>query len=560
MKISKDIKYDVVARNALKDGVDQLSNAVATTLGPRGRNVIIENEMGVPHSTKDGVTVAKSIVLKDPVANLGATLVKEVAQQTAEIAGDGTTTATVLAQSLIHNGLRAINEGANPMDVRRGMEKTSKIIINALKNSSKDITEFSEIAHVGKISSNGDKEIGDIIATAMEKIGKEGILTVEESKSADTKLEIVEGMQFKRGYISPYFVTNQTAMKVELDDPYILLYDKKISSVKDIMKILEAVLQGDKQLLIIADDVDAEALATLVVNKVRGAMKVAAVKAPEFGDRRLKALEDIAAVIGTEVISIDKGNSLEDVTLNMLGRAKKVIIDNNETIIVDGYGKKEDIIERVNMIKLQLEDNSLSNYEKESLHERLAKLTNGIAVIHIGAETELELKERKDRLDDAINATKAALEEGIIPGGGVTFMAIYHNLINSKEWKEFKNSLDSQDEITGATSVLESLKIPFKKILNNAGVNEDVVWYDITNNNKKKSKNSGYDAQRNVVVKDMFEAGIIDPTKVARVALEKAISIASVFITTEAVIINNEDDIKEAMNSGRNAMMQQQYM
>ena len=547
MKISKTIKYDVTARNLLKEGVDSLAKAVAVTLGPKGRNVIIESTHGTPQSTKDGVTVAKSIILKDSIANLGAMMVKEVAQQTAEIAGDGTTTATILAQNLINSGMRAITEGANPMDIRRGMEKASKFIINELKDVSRDITEFSEISNVATISSNGDKEIGDIIATAIEKIGRDGVLTVEESKSADTRLEIVEGMLFKRGYISPYFVTDQVSMKVELDNPYILIYDKKISGIKDIMSLLEEVLQQDKQLLIIADDVDAEALATLVVNKVRGAMKVAAVKAPEFGDKRIKILDDIAAIVGTEVISVDRGGSLEDTRLHMLGRAKKVIISNNETILIDGAGNKDSIVNRINMIREQMDDDTLSTFEKEFLQERLAKLLGGIAVIHIGAETEFELRERKDRLDDAIAATKAAIEEGIIPGGGITFMTIYDKLINSKNWKEFNNQLNSPDESAGAVSVLNSLKIPFKMILNNAGVNEDVIWHEIKNKQTNKRPGlRGYDAQKNIIVSDMYDAGIIDPTKVARVALEKAVSVASVFITTEAVIIDNSDDVKEA--------------
>jgi len=534
---NKNIIFNEEAREKLKAGIDILSQAVGSTLGPRGRNVIIEKEEGRPHSTKDGVTVANAIKLKEPVENLGAQIVREAASQTADAAGDGTTTATVLAHSIIKEGFKHVVAGANPVELKRGIDYTVKVVTKMLKEMSKDVSNEEEIAQVGTISANNDKEIGDLISEAMKKVGQDGVITVEESRTSETTLETVEGMQFDRGYLSPYFVTNNQQMMTQMEDAYILLYDKKISSAKSLIKILEQCIAKNKPLLIIADDIEGEALATLVVNKARGTVQVCGVKAPEFGDRKKALLEDIAIITGGQVISPDKGNKLENVTLEQLGRARVVTVTAKQTTIIDGKGKEEDILARINEIK-EMINKADSNYEIEKLQQRLAKMSGGVAVINIGADSEIEMKEKKDRIEDALNATKAAIEEGIIPGGGIAFMKIYEALK-----KDNSLQYENEDQRRGGAIIIESLKSPFTKIMENAGLNGDAIWISI------RQTNNGYDVRNNKEV-DMYKAGIIDPTKVARIALEKAASVAGQLLITNTVISIDPDDKKEEQSYG----------
>ena len=521
--MAKDIKYNVEARELLKEGVDALSNAVKVTLGPKGRNVIIDKKFGAPQITKDGVTVAKEVELEDAFANMGAQMVREVASKTNDDAGDGTTTATVLAQSIIGVGLKNVTAGANPMDLKRGIDLAVEAVVADLVKNSKKVTSNDEIAQVGTISANGDKEIGDFLAKAMAKVGNEGVITVEEAKSLDTELDVVEGMQFDRGYISPYFVTNADKMRVEFDDAYILINEKKLSSLNELLPLLEAVVQTGKPLVIVAEDVEGEALATLVVNRLRGGLKVAAVKAPGFGDRRKAMLQDIAILTGGQAISEDLGIKLENVTLNMLGRAKKVMIDKENTTIVNGAGKKADIEARVQQIKAQIEETT-SDYDREKLQERLAKLAGGVAVIRVGGATEVEVKERKDRVDDAMHATRAAVEEGIVPGGGVALLRA------SEQLKRIKTAND--DQKTGVEIVRKALSAPARQIAINAGEDGSVIVGKVL---EKEQYSYGFDSQTgeygNLVTK-----GIIDPTKVVRAAIQNAASVAALLITTEAMI------------------------
>jgi chaperonin GroEL len=519
---AKDVKFSTDARDRMLKGVDVLANAVKVTLGPKGRNVVIDKSFGAPRTTKDGVTVAKEIELEDKFENMGAQMLREVASKTNDIAGDGTTTATVLAQAIVREGVKSVAAGMNPMDLRRGVELAVSAAIADLEKRSKKIKTSEEVAQVGKISSNGESEIGDMIADAMQKVGNEGVITVEEAKSLETELEVVEGMQFDRGYLSPYFITNADKMIADLEDPYILLHEKKLSNLQAMLPILEAVVQSSRPLLIIAEDVEGEALATLVVNKLRGGLKIAAVKAPGFGDRRKAMLEDIATLTGGQVISEDLGIKLESVTLNMLGRAKKVNITKDDTTIVDGAGAKKDIEARVNQIKAQIEETT-SDYDREKLQERLAKLAGGVAVIRVGGATEVEVKERKDRVDDALNATRAAVEEGIVPGGGVA-------LLRAKEAVR-KLTSDNPDIQAGIKIVERALESPVRQIAENAGVEGSIVVGKIL----EKSGNFGFDAQTEEY-KDLVAAGIIDPTKVVRTALQDASSVAALLITTEAMI------------------------
>jgi chaperonin GroEL len=509
-------------------GVDILANAVKVTLGPKGRNVVIDKSFGAPRTTKDGVTVAKEIELEDKFENMGAQMVREVASKTNDIAGDGTTTATVLAQAIVREGAKNVAAGMNPMDLRRGIDMAVIAVVEDLKKRSKKIKSSEEVGQVGTISANGEKAIGDMIAKAMQKVGNEGVITVEEAKTAETELEVVEGMQFDRGYLSPYFITNADKMLCELEDVYILLHEKKLSSLQAMLPILEAVVQSSKPLLIIAEDIEGEALATLVVNKLRGGLKVAAVKAPGFGDRRKAMLEDIATLSGGQVISEDLGIKLENVGLDMLGRAKRVRIDKENTTIIDGAGKKADITGRVAQIKAQIEDTT-SDYDREKLQERLAKLAGGVAVIRVGGSTEIEVKERKDRVDDALNATRAAVEEGIVPGGGVA-------LLRAKKALESVTS-KNPDVQAGINIVSKALEAPIRQIVENAGVEGSIVVGKLL----EKSGNFGFDAQ-NEEYCDMVAAGIIDPTKVVRVALQDAASVASILITTEAMIAEKPKD------------------
>lgn len=520
--MAKEITFDTSARDRLKKGVDKLADAVKVTLGPKGRNVILDKKFGAPSVTKDGVSVAKEIELKDPIENMGAQLVKEVASKTADAAGDGTTTATVLAQAIFNHGIKNVAAGANPMDLKRGIDKAVQAVIDSLKKQSKKIKDSSEIEQVASISSNNDETIGKMIADAMEKVGKDGVITVEEAKGTETEVKTVEGMQFDRGYLSPYFVTNTEKMEADLDNPYILIYDKKISSMKELLPILEQTAQTGKPLLIIAEEVEGEALATLVVNKIRGALRVAAVKAPGFGDRRKAMLEDIAILTGGKVITEELGFKLENATLDMLGRAEKVNIDKDNTTIVNGAGKKADITGRVNQIKAQIETTT-SDYDKEKLQERLAKLSGGVAILYIGASTEVEMKEKKDRVDDALHATRAAVQEGVIPGGGVAYV----RAIEALKTVETEN----EDQATGVNIIRLALESPLRTIAENAGQEGSVI----VNKVREGKKDFGFNARTNKF-EDFFSAGIIDPTKVSRLALENAASIAGLLLTTEAVV------------------------
>jgi len=527
--MAKDITFDLEARDALKKGVDALANAVKVTLGPKGRNVIIDKKFGAPTITKDGVTVAKEIELSDPVENMGAQMVKEVASKTADVAGDGTTTATVLAQAIVTAGLKNVAAGANPMDLKRGIDKAVKGIVSALHAQSQEVGANSEkIEQVGTISANNDPTIGKLIAEAMAKVGKEGVITVEEAKGTDTTVEVVEGMQFDRGYLSPYFVTDAEKMVTELENPYILIHDKKISTMKDLLPILEKTAQAGRPLMIIAEDVDGEALATLVVNKLRGSLKVAAVKAPGFGDRRKAMLEDIAILTGGTVVSEEQGFKLENTDLSFLGTAEKIELDKDNTTIVNGAGTKEDITARVNQIKAQVE-NTTSDYDKEKLQERLAKLAGGVAVLYIGAATEVEMKEKKDRVDDALHATRAAVEEGIVAGGGVAYIRALEGLGEAEA--------SNEDQKTGIAIVRRAVEEPLRQIVANAGGEGSIVIQKV----KEGKGNFGYNANSDSY-EDMMTAGVIDPTKVTRVALENAASIAGLLLTTECVLADEKEE------------------
>ena len=522
--MAKQIFFDIEARNRMKKGVDTLANAVKVTLGPKGRNVVIEKKFGAPSVTKDGVTVAKEIELEDPIENMGAQMVKDVASKTADIAGDGTTTATVLAQSIISEGLKMVAAGANPMDLKRGIDKAVSLVVESLKSQSQTVgSDSKKIQQVATVSANNDETIGKLIAEAFGKVGKEGVITVEEAKGTDTTVDVVEGMQFDRGYISPYFVTNSEKMEAELQNPYILIYDKKISNMKDILHILEKVAQSGRPLLILAEDLEGEALATLVVNKLRGTLKVAAVKAPGFGDRRKEMLQDIAILTKGIVVSEEQGYKLENADLTYLGQATSVTIDKDNTTVVGGKGKKEDITARVNQIKAQIEVTT-SDYDKEKLQERLAKLSGGVAVLYVGAATEVEMKEKKDRVDDALHATRAAVEEGIVPGGGVAYIRAIENL-------EGKVRGQMADEQTGMAIVRRALEEPMRTLTANAGIDGSIVVQKI----KDGKGDFGFNA-RTETYENMFKVGVIDPTKVSRVALENAASIAGMLLTTECVI------------------------
>jgi chaperonin GroEL len=523
--MAKEIKFDIEARDQLKSGVDQLANAVKVTLGPKGRNVIIEKKFGAPQVTKDGVTVAKEVDLEDPIENVGAQMVKEVASKTNDDAGDGTTTATVLAQSIVQVGLKNVTAGANPMDLKRGIDKAVKEVVKSLQGQSQEIGDDNQkIEQVASISANNEASIGALISEAMAKVKKEGVITIEESKSSDTYVDVVEGMQFDRGYISPYFVTDTEKMEAVLENPYILIHDKKISTMKDLLPVLEATAQTGRPLMIIAEDVDAEALATLVVNKLRGSLKIAAVKAPGFGDRRKEMLEDIAILTGGTVISEEKGLKLEGAEIEMLGHAEKISIDKENTIVVNGGGEKAMIEARIGQIKKQIE-NTTSDYDREKLQERLAKLAGGVAVIYVGAASEVEMKSRKDLFDDALSATRAAVEEGIIPGGGVSYIRALDKLV------KFKGS--NEDQNTGIAIVRRALEEPLRQIVENAGMEGSVVLNEV----KAGKGDYGYNAYTEKF-ENLFEAGVIDPTKVARIALENAASIAGMFLTTECAIVD----------------------
>lgn len=525
--MAKLIEYNTEARSGLKAGVDKLANAVRVTLGPKGRNVILEKKFGAPTITKDGVTVAKEIELEDSVENMGAQMVREVASKTSDVAGDGTTTATVLAQAIYREGLKNVTAGANPMDLKRGIDIAVSKVVEFLKSISRDVEGKNEIAQVGAISANNDKSIGNLIADAMDKVGKDGVITVEEAKGTETSLDIVEGMQFDRGYLSPYFVTDAESMEAVLEDPMILIHDKKISAMKDLLPILEKVAQQGKAMLIIAEDLEGEALATLVVNKIRGTLKVAAVKAPGFGDRRKAMLEDIATLTNGTVISEERGFKLENATATYLGTAKKVVIDKDNTTIVEGAGKTEDIKKRINEIKAQI-DKTTSDYDKEKLQERLAKLSGGVAVLKIGASTEIEMKEKKARVEDALHATRAAVEEGIVAGGGVALV----RAINVLDKVEGENA----DQTTGIRIVQKALEEPLKQIVNNAGLEGSVVLQKI----KEGKDDFGFNAQTEKY-ENLIKAGVIDPTKVTRIALENAASVASLLVTTEAVVYEKKE-------------------
>jgi len=530
---AKELKFDIEARDYLKSGIDKLASAVKVTLGPKGRNVAIEKKFGAPQVTKDGVTVAKEIELTDKFENIGAQMVKEVASKTNDDAGDGTTTATVLAQAIVNVGLKNVTAGANPMDLKRGIDKAVATVIATLKEQSHDVGESNEkIEQVAKISANNDGEIGRLIAEAMAKVKKEGVITVEEAKGTDTTVEVVEGMQFDRGYISPYFVTDTEKMEAVLDNPYILLSDKKISTMKDLMPILEATAQNGRPLMIIAEDVEGEALATLVVNKIRGSLKVAAVKAPGFGDRRKEMLEDIAILTGGTVITEDKGLNLEGATLEMLGTCEKISIDKENTTIVNGNGDKSNIDARVKQIKAQMEA-STSDYDKEKLQERLAKLAGGVAVLYVGAASEVEMKEKKDRVEDALSATRAAVEEGIIPGGGVALLRTLDALDGVKG--------ENADEDTGIAIIKRAIEEPLRQIVENAGKEGSVIVQKL----KEGKGDFGYNA-RNDQYENLMETGVIDPTKVTRIAIENAASIAGMFLTTECVIVEEEEEAPAA--------------
>ena len=531
--MAKDIFYNMEARDLLKKGVDTLADAVKVTLGPKGRNVILEKSFGAPNVTKDGVTVAKEIELKNPIENMGAQMVKEVASKTNDLAGDGTTTATVLAQAIVATGLKNVTAGANPMDLKRGIDKAVIAVVSSLKKQSQEVgTSNKKIKQVATISANNDTEIGSLIADAMDRVKKEGVITIEEAKSIETSVEVVEGMQFDRGYISAYFITDTEKMECVYENPLILIYDKKISVMKDFLPVLEKTVQTGRPLVIIAEDIEGEALATLVVNKLRGSLKISAVKAPGFGDRRKEMLEDIAILTGGVVISEEKGFKLEDTTLDMLGSAEKINIDKDKTTIVNGSGEKPAIKARVGQIKAQIETTT-SDYDKEKLQERLAKLAGGVAVIYVGAASEVELKEKKDRFDDALNATRAAIEEGIIPGGGVAFIRAIEALHKLKGANE--------DETTGIAIVRRALEEPMRQIVENAGLEGSIIVQRV----KKGKGDFGFNAHTEVY-ENLFESGVIDPTKVARVALENAASIAGMLLTTEAVVAENKDDKEKA--------------
>ena len=535
--MAKQIFFEIEARNKMKKGVDTLANAVKVTLGPKGRNVVIEKKFGAPQITKDGVTVAKEIELEDPIENMGAQMVKEVASKTADIAGDGTTTATVLAQSIISEGLRNVAAGANPMDLKRGIDKAVAAVVDHLKKQSVTVGNNNDkIQQVASISANNDESIGKLIAEAMTKVGKEGVITVEEAKGTDTTVEVVEGMQFDRGYVSPYFVTNSEKMEADLENPYILIYDKKISTMKDILHILEKVAQSGRPLLIISEDLEGEALATLVVNKLRGTLKVAAVKAPGFGDRRKEMLQDLAVLTKGTVISEDQGYKLDGVDLTSLGQASAVTIDKDNTTIVGGKGDKKEITARVNQIKAQIESTT-SDYDKEKLQERLAKLSGGVAVLYVGAATEVEMKEKKDRVDDALHATRAAVEEGIVPGGGVAYIRAIESL------EKLKGAND--DETTGIQIVKRAVEEPLRQIVVNSGIEGSIVVQKI----KEGKKDFGFNA-RTEVYENLLAAGVIDPTKVTRIALENAASIAGMLLTTECVVSDKPEREKAGMPPG----------
>ena len=525
--MAKEIHFNTESRENLRKGVDILANAVKVTLGPKGRNVILDKKFGAPTVTKDGVSVAKEIDLKDPVENMGAQLVKEVASKTADDAGDGTTTATVLAQAIFNTGIKNVAAGANPMDLKRGIDKAVQEVVKNLQSQSKDIKDSSEISQVATVSANNDHEIGKMIADAMDKVGKDGVITVEEAKGTETEVKTVEGMQFDRGYLSPYFVTNSDKMEAELENPYILIYDKKISAMKELLPVLEAVSQTGKPLLIIAEDIEGEALATIVVNKIRGALKVAAVKAPGFGDRRKAMLEDLAILTGGTVISEERGYKLESATIDYLGTAEKVNIDKDNTTVVSGAGKKDDIVARVNQLKKQI-DTTTSEYDKEKLQERLAKLSGGVAILYVGAATEVEMKENKDRVDDALHATRAAVQEGIVAGGGTAFLRSVSTLD--------KLNLENDDQNTGVLIVKTALESPIRTIVENSGGEGSVIIQKI----KEGKGDFGYNAAIDKF-ESMFKAGIIDPTKVSRLALENAASIAGLLITTECVVVDEPE-------------------
>ena len=533
--MAKDIKFDIEAREGLKRGIDALANAVKVTLGPKGRNVIISKSFGSPQVTKDGVSVAKEIELEDALENMGAQMVKEVASKTNDLAGDGTTTATVLAQAIVKEGLKNVASGANPMDLKRGIDKAVVKIVEHLAKQAKEVGSSSEkIKQVASISANNDETIGELIAQAFEKVGKEGVITVEEAKGTDTYVDVVEGMQFDRGYLSPYFVTDSEKMVAELDRPYILLYDKKISTMKDLLPVLEPVAQSGKPLLIIAEYIDGEALATLVVNKLRGTLRIAAVKAPGFGDRRKAMLEDIAILTGGTVIAEERGFTLENATIDMLGTAERVSIDKDNTTIVNGAGKSEDIKARAAQIKAQIE-NTTSDYDREKLQERLAKLSGGVAVLYIGAASEVEMKEKKDRVDDALHATRAAVEEGIVAGGGIALLRAKNALAKIKPV--------NADEETGIKIILKALEAPLRTIVENAGVEGSVIVSKVLESSREAF---GYNAKSGQYT-DMFRAGIIDPKKVTRVALENAASVAGMILTTECALVDIKDDKAAAM-------------
>lgn len=527
--MAKDLKFNIEARDLLKQGIDKLANAVKVTLGPKGRNVVIDKKFGAPHITKDGVTVAKEIELADSFENMGAQMLKEVASKTGDDAGDGTTTATVLAQSIVNVGLKNVTAGANPMDLKRGIDKAVRVVVESIKDQSQQVGEDSDkIQQVAQISANNDEVIGSLIAEAFKSVTKEGVITVEEAKGTDTEVKIVEGMQFDRGYISPYFITNSDKMEADLENPYILLYDKKISTMKDLMPILEPVAQSGRPLVIIAEDIDGEALSTLVINRLRGSLKIAAVKAPGFGDRRKEMLEDVAILTGGFVISDEKGMKLDQATIEMLGQAEKMTINKENTTIVNGSGKKEAIEERVAQIR-NLISTSTSDYDKEKLQERLAKLAGGVAVLYVGAASEVEMKEKKDRVDDALSATRAAVEEGIVPGGGVAYIRAIKSLEGVKG--------ENDDETTGIEIIRKAIEAPLRQIIQNAGGEGAVVVDKV----QSGEKDFGYNARKNVY-ENLLAAGVIDPAKVTRVALENAASIAGMFLTTECVITDEKEE------------------
>ncbi|MGD9770347.1 MAG: chaperonin GroEL [Parabacteroides sp.] len=546
--MAKEIKFNMDARDLLKKGVDELANAVKVTLGPKGRNVIIEKKFGAPHITKDGVTVAKEVELACPYENMGAQLVKEVASKTNDDAGDGTTTATVLAQSIIGVGLKNVTAGANPMDLKRGIDKAVKVVVDNIANQAQEIgDDFEKIENVAKISANGDETIGALIAEAMRKVKKEGVITVEEAKGIETTVDVVEGMQFDRGYISPYFVTDTEKMEAQMENPYILIYDKKISVLKELLPVLEQTVQTGRPMLIIAEDIDSEALATLVVNRLRGNLKICAVKAPGFGDRRKAMLEDIAILTGGTVISEEKGLKLEGATIDMLGTAEKVTVNKDNTVIVNGAGDKDAIHSRVSQIKVQIE-NTTSDYDKEKLQERLAKLAGGVAVLYVGAASEVEMKEKKDRVDDALSATRAAIEEGVVPGGGIAYIRAISSLEGLKG--------ENEDETTGIEIVKRAIEEPLRQIVANAGKEGAVVVQKV----KEGAGDFGYNARKDIY-ENLYAAGVIDPAKVTRVALENAASIAGMFLTTEAVIAEVKENtpamppMNPGMGGGMGGMM-----